>query len=95
MRKEERRMKIMTLKMCLEIGLDCGLETVGEALYNIDLHAMNIFDYSKIVIELEHLKLQADDLYSKTNFTEDSLVEKVLDWMNIEDDGVEETELNL
>jgi hypothetical protein len=85
----------MTLKTCLEIGNDCGLETVGEALYNIDLHAMNIFDYSKIDIELGHLKLQADDLYSKTNFTEDSSVEKVLEWMSIEDDGIDETELNL
>lgn len=85
----------MTLKTCLEIGKDCGLETVGEALYNIDLHAMNIFDYSKIVMELEHLKLQADDLYSKTNFTSDSAVEDVLVWMSIEDDGIDETELNL
>lgn len=85
----------MTLKMCLEIGRNCGLETMGEALYNIDLHAMNIFDYSKIVIELEHLKLQVDDLYSKTNFTKDSLVDKVLEWIDMKDDGVDETELNL
>ena len=85
----------MTLKTCLEIGNDCGLETVGEALYNINLHAGNIFEYSKINIEMNELVNEAKELYSKTNFTKDSLVEKVLEWIGIEDDGIDEKELNL
>ena len=85
----------MTLKTCLEIGNDCGLETVGEALYNINLHAGNIFEYSKINTEMNELVNEAKELYSKTNFTKDSLVEKVLEWIDIEDDGIDEKELNL
>ena len=85
----------MTLKACLEIGNDCGLKTVGEAIYNINLHAGNIFDYSKINIEMKELLDEAKDLFSKTNFTKDSIVEKVLAWINIEDDGIDGKELNL
>lgn len=80
----------MTLRDCLEIANNCGLETVGEALYNINLHAMMIFEYSKMNQELTQVYNEADDLYSKTNFTKYSLVDEVLEWMNIEDDGIDE-----
>ena len=85
----------MKLKTCLGIGEDCGLETVGESLYNIDLHAGNIFTYSEINKELSEMYKEATDLFSKTNFTKESLNIKVLEWMEVEDDGVEESELNL
>lgn len=85
----------MTLKTCLEIGLDCGLETIGEAVYNIDLHAMSIFDYKTMNQEILHLYKEVEDLYNKTNFTKDSFVTDVLTWINMEDDGIDETELNL
>lgn len=85
----------MTLRQCLEIGSDCGLETIGESLYNIDLHAGNIFDYSKINQELLQMYREATDLFNKTNFIKESLTDKVLEWMDMKDDGVDETELNL
>lgn len=85
----------MTLKTCLEIGFDCGMETVGESIYNIDLHAMNIFDYSKINKEIKQICEEANELFSKTSFTKDSLTKTVLEWINMEDDGVDETKLNL
>lgn len=37
----------MKLKDALWIGEACGLETVGESLLNIQLHAMNIFTYGE------------------------------------------------
>ena len=37
----------MKLKDALEIGKECGLTTVSEAIYNIRLHAMNIFLYGE------------------------------------------------
>ena len=37
----------MKLKHALEIGKDCELTDVSEAIYNIRLHAMSIFDYEK------------------------------------------------
>jgi len=80
----------MKLKACLEIGNDCGLETVGEALYNIDLHAGNIFDYSTINQELSEMYKEATELFSKTNFTKESLNIKVLEWMDNEDDNIDE-----
>lgn len=32
----------MKLKNCLEIGYNCGLETVSEAVYNVELHRGDI-----------------------------------------------------
>ena len=45
----------MTLKTACAIGIDCGLTTLGEAVLNIDLHAVNIFNYNEIVKELREL----------------------------------------
>jgi hypothetical protein len=87
--------KNMTLKTCLEIGLDCKLETIGEAVYNIDLHAISILDYNTMNQEISHLYKEAEELYSKTNFTKDSLITDVLMWINMKDDGTDEIELNL
>ena len=85
----------MTLKSCLEIGLDCGLETVGKSIYNMEIHALNIFEYSKINQELLQIYREATDVFNKTNFTKESLTREVLDWINSEDDGVDEKKLNL
>lgn len=85
----------MTLKQCLEIGKECGLETIGESLFNIDLHAMNIFEYSKITEEINQLVSEANELYSKTGFTKDSKTIDILDWLNFEDDGIDVKDLNL
>ena len=85
----------MTLKTCLEIGKDCGLETVGESVLNIDIHAMSIFTYSTITQEINEIIKERDELFSKTNFTNESRTEDVLMWMNIEDDGVDTEDLPL
>lgn len=45
----------MTIKEACEIAKECGLETIGEAIYNIELHACNIFAYGEISEELEEL----------------------------------------
>lgn len=45
----------MTLKTACAIGIDCGLTTLGEAVLNIDLYAVNIFNYNEIVKELREL----------------------------------------
>lgn len=72
----------MTLKNCLEIGVDCGLRTVGEAIYNIDLHAGNLFEYSKLNQEVLQVYREATDLFHKTNFTKESLTTEVLKWID-------------
>lgn len=85
----------MTLKNCLEIGFDCGMETVGESIYNIDLHASNIFDYNTMNQEVLQVYREAADLFNNTAFTKNSLTVTVLDWINMEDDNVNEEELNI
>ena len=54
----------MKLKKALEIGIDCGLETVGECVLNIQMHAGSLFSYpdsgkelSELAIEYQHLTL--------------------------------------
>lgn len=62
----------MKLKTCLEIAEDCGLETVGEALFNIELHATSLFPYSEINKELAelHLAFEAAKISTETKVEE-------------------------
>ena len=45
----------MRLFTCLDIANACGLETVDEAIYNVELHAMSIFVYDKIDEEISEI----------------------------------------
>lgn len=45
----------MKLLAALEIGEDCGLMTVGEAIRNVGIHATSIFIWDKINSEMEEL----------------------------------------
>ena len=46
----------MKLQTAIEIAKNCGLETAGEAIFNIKLHAVNLFSYSDIQKELVELE---------------------------------------
>ena len=43
----------MKIQTAIEIAKDCGLETAGEAIFNIKLHAVNLFSYPDIQKEIE------------------------------------------
>ena len=45
----------MRLFTCLDIANACGLETVDEAIYNIELHAISTFAYDKIEEEIAEI----------------------------------------
>ena len=45
----------MKLKDAIEIAKDCGLETVGEAIYNIKIHAGNLFLHGEEQKEYDEL----------------------------------------
>lgn len=45
----------MKLKTACGIALDCGLNTIGEAIMNIDIHAISVFSYSEMNKELAEL----------------------------------------
>ena len=45
----------MTLKEACDIGYACGLETVDEAVLNVEIHAPNIFPYDDAATEIYEL----------------------------------------
>ena len=51
----------MKFKEALEMGVDCGLSTVQEAVRNIEIHSVNFFIYEKIRAELKELYETWDD----------------------------------
>lgn len=50
----------MKLKEACEYALACDLSTVGEAVYNIRIHAPSLFTYDKLHAELEELAQDAE-----------------------------------
>lgn len=64
----------MKLKDALEIGKDCGLTDMGEAVLNIEIHAMNIFIYDEEEQELAELFKEVND----SGFKADDLIEDCL-----------------
>lgn len=54
----------MTFKFALELGQDCDLETVGEAIYNVKLRVgqlFNIEEYKTLCEEANKLEAKSDD----------------------------------
>lgn len=45
----------MKLKAACEIAEACGLETVGEAIRNIEIHAISLFTYDELDKEMNEL----------------------------------------
>ena len=45
----------MNIKQCLEVGLECNLTMVQEAMDNVVVHRMNIFVYDRIQSEVNEL----------------------------------------
>ena len=64
----------MTLKLALLLGKDCGLETVGEALMSISLHANMLFEYENPVKELSELQKE----FEESGLSEDDKIEDIL-----------------
>lgn len=59
----------MKLAEAIDIGKECGLETIEESILNIELHSVSLFLYDKIREELnelyQELKEQYPDIYNK------------------------------
>ena len=47
-----KEVKEMKLKDAIEIAKGCGLTTIGEAVFNIKIHAMSIFNYGEETKEI-------------------------------------------
>lgn len=52
-------MKVLAM---LELGKECGLQTVSEAYSNVNLHCSSLFIYDKMEEEFEELHKEAKEL---------------------------------
>ena len=59
----------MKLNEAIDLGKECGLETIEECLLNVELHSTSLFAYSKLNQELtelyEDLEKQYPDIFNK------------------------------
>lgn len=62
----------MRLFTCLDIANACGLESVGEAIFNVELHTTSTFDYDKIEEEIAEIykEVQFRKINSKMTINE-------------------------
>lgn len=49
----------MKLLAAMELGIACGLTTIDECVYNVELHAMQLFCYTNVEDELKELTTEA------------------------------------
>ena len=68
----------MKLRECLEFGKELGLEDVGEAYFNIRLHAIQMFEYSRMAEEMNEITLEYNDLYEKGLINSDMSIDDAL-----------------
>jgi hypothetical protein len=64
----------MLLKDACDIAEECGLETIGEAIMNIQIHALSIFNYNEEKKELNELY----DDFKTSGLTIEDNINKVL-----------------
>lgn len=58
----------MKLLNAIEIAEDCGLSTIDEMKFNIELHANQLFDYNKINEELQELEDEINKIIFNNNY---------------------------
>lgn len=56
----------MTLREACDLGYACGLETVNDAVLNVEIHCTNLFSYDDITLELYELHEEAKPHLSKS-----------------------------
>ena len=64
----------MELITCLDLAESCDLDTVGESIYNVRIHAINIFDYDSISKELNELDEEYARYYLKGLMDKDTSI---------------------
>lgn len=71
----------MHLSKALDIAEGCALETVGEAIYDVNRRAGQIFSHYDINKELEQLYTEWNTIKSNSSFTVGSSITEVMDYM--------------
>lgn len=76
----------MKLVEALELGRDCGLETVGECLLNVNIHQLSLFSVGDTVKEIGELVVEYEALKEYCSLIGYNTT--IEDAMNILEDGV-------
>jgi len=71
----------MKLEDALELGIDCSLETIGEAIENVKIHSCSLFIWDKINQEFCELIEEREKLYNHTPFRDESKSIEVLKFL--------------
>ena len=69
----------MRLINALEIGVCCGLRTIGEAVDNISIHMPNLFQYEKMYEEMEEIYDDVSELCNKYSMNKDDFYNMSVD----------------
>ena len=83
------------LRKALEIAIECDLNTIAEAIRNIEIHATQIFSYSEMEEKLKQLHYEVSDIVNRTTYTLNDDCSGLLAWIDITDDGVDVKDLPL
>lgn len=75
----------MNILKAFDVAKECGLETVGEAILNIDMHAIQIFDLDTIDMERSQLNGEWGTIRENSNFTLESSIIDVELWLKNHD----------
>jgi len=60
------------------LAKNCELETIGEAIYNIRLHVVNLFNYDEIQTEYNELCNDYEEQSKKHGFSLDTKINDVI-----------------
>ncbi|MBO5318999.1 MAG: hypothetical protein J6B01_04830 [Ruminococcus sp.] len=74
----------MKLDKALELGEECGLGTVREAIFNVETHAPSLFAVNEIDDEIIELLTEWQDLKlsdAEFPYNNDSSIREVLEWI--------------
>ena len=66
----------------LELGKECGLTRVREAIENVILHSPSLFTYEKVKPEVEQMLHEWETVKRNSDFTQKAYITKVMNWMN-------------
>lgn len=66
----------MKLADALDIADSCGLDTYGEAIYNVNLHAPSLFGYDELHKELNELNKEYSDTAERLGISIEELSQR-------------------
>jgi len=74
----------MKLAEALRLGYDCGMKTVDDCLFNVHLHAMNLFPYAEMNAEESELVDEFNNAVETYGISPTTSTEEAMDLLKVE-----------